>query len=195
MPEILSTSTSSFSTSQAIPTGTPPMTSDPELQQAWFNSEWSLPQMALATEMNITYNFTVQQSINLDLVLCQTSATGSDPLTTENTWSVLLLPRKFGAFSVRGLVTDRNLKMIPYAMSSPNVYRILHMASPYGFTMALVQMIHEASFSALWAPRTIPHKVRSAGLTARSSMCFPSHKWSRTFRLLHYLRWKLQLIK
>jgi hypothetical protein len=101
MPEILPTPASSFSTSQAIPTGTPamPSDSDPESQQAWFKSEWSLPQMAFATDLNITYNFQQSiDSINLDLVLCQTNATGSEPLTTDNTWSVLSLPSKFGLF-------------------------------------------------------------------------------------------------
>ena len=57
--------------------------------------------MTFATQMTISYNVTVQQpisSINLDLALCQTNATGSEPLTTDNTWRVLLLPRKFGPF-------------------------------------------------------------------------------------------------
>ena len=48
--------------------------------------------------MALNINYTIQGSINsndLSLVLCQTNATGAEPLTPENTWSVLSLPRKF----------------------------------------------------------------------------------------------------
>jgi hypothetical protein len=97
-PSPLPTETPSFATSPAISTGTPPTTSNPDPQQTWFNSTWWLPQMTFGTPLSINYSFSADQPSDLGIVLCQTNATGLERLTSDNTWTVLSLPRKFGLF-------------------------------------------------------------------------------------------------
>jgi hypothetical protein len=64
---------------------------------SYFSTQWSLTPVILGQSTNFTYQVPADASsssfasgveVQLPLILCQTNATGADPVTSNNTWTV-----------------------------------------------------------------------------------------------------------
>lgn len=90
-----------ISDSMGIPseTATPTMSTGTEGQ--FFDSELDVDTETVTLNQNVSVSWVLPGDVNaeqptseLALVLCQTNASASDPLTASNTWSIVKLPCK-----------------------------------------------------------------------------------------------------